>query len=46
MRARVGIIAAVGVVGAFISIQTRAQPAGSPHETVKATIDGADVSIE
>jgi hypothetical protein len=46
MRVRVGVTAAIGIAAAFISIQTMAQPPGSPHETVKASIDGANIAIE
>jgi hypothetical protein len=46
MRARVGITAAIVIAAALLSIQTMAQPPGSPHEAVKATIDGANIAIE
>jgi hypothetical protein len=48
MRARIGLVAATAVVAAVtvISNRTFAQPPGSPHETVKATVGGAEISIE
>ena len=48
MRVRVGLVAAAAIVAVatVMSIRTLAQPPGSPHETVKATVAGADISIE
>jgi Protein of unknown function (DUF2911) len=48
MRFRtMGVVAlAVVIAGAFLAIVRAQQPRKSPHETVKATIDGADISIE
>jgi Protein of unknown function (DUF2911) len=48
MRARVGLVAAAAIIAAvtLMSIRTLAQPPGSPHETVKAAVAGADISIE
>ena len=47
MRVRVGLVAAAAIVAVatVMSIRTLAQPPGSPHETVKATVAGADISI-
>ena len=48
MRFRVGLVTAAAIVSAttWLSIRTLAQPPGSPHETVKATVGGANISIE
>ena len=48
MRLRLPLVATAAVVMtvALLSIRTFAQPPGSPHETVKATVGGADISIE
>jgi hypothetical protein len=48
MRTRVGLVAAAAIVAAatLMSIRILAQPPGSPHETLKATVGGANISIE
>jgi hypothetical protein len=48
MRSRVALAATAAIVAAatLMSVQTLAQPPGSPHETVKATVGGANISIE
>jgi hypothetical protein len=48
MRFRVGLVTAAAVVAAttWLSVRTLAQPPGSPHETVKATVGAANISIE
>jgi hypothetical protein len=48
MRLRLPLVAVAGIVATatLLSIRTFAQPAGSPHETAKATVGGATISIE
>ncbi len=48
MRARIALVGAAAIVAAatLMSTRTLAQPPGSPHETVKATVGGATISIE
>jgi hypothetical protein len=48
MRIRtLGVIAlAVAIAAAHLAVVFAQQPRKSPHETVKATIDGANISIE
>jgi Protein of unknown function (DUF2911) len=46
MKRVLTIAGGAALVAALVSIQVGAQPPGSPHETVTATIDGASVSIE
>ena len=48
MRLRLPLVAAAAIFAsaAVMSIRTFAQPPGSPHETVKATVGSAEISIE
>ena len=48
MRVRLALVALAATVAAatILSVHTFAQPPGSPHETVKATVGGANISIE
>jgi Protein of unknown function (DUF2911) len=45
MRLSTGLFTAAALAATF-ALPVGAQPPGSPHETVKAVIDGANVSIE
>jgi len=48
MRVRIALVTAAAIVSAaaLFAVPTLAQPPGSPHETAKATIGGATISIE
>ena len=48
MRVRIAFVTAAAIVAAaaLLSVPTLAQPPGSPHETAKATVGGANISIE
>jgi hypothetical protein len=43
---RTSLLAAAAIAVASLVIPVAAQPPGSPHETITATVDGAKVSIE
>jgi hypothetical protein len=43
---RTPLLAAAAFAAACLVMPVAAQPPGSPHETVNATVDGAKVSIE
>ncbi len=42
---RVQVLAGLAIVLATSAVSLSAQPPGSPHETIKATVDGAAVTI-